>query len=70
VPGARAGTAATAVPVGETEADPAAVAAAAVVPVGGAVTACWDGGAAGPAGGAAPAAVSAASFHPLSPLGH
>ena len=49
---------------GETEADPAAVAAAAVVPVGVSVTACWAGGAAGPAGGAAPVAVPAASFLP------
>jgi len=35
----------------------------------GAVTACWAGGAAGPAGGAAPVAVPVASFPPLSPLG-
>jgi len=55
-------------PAGEIEADPAAVAAAAVVPVGGSVTACWAGGAAGPAGEAAPAAVPAASFPPPFPF--
>jgi len=48
--GAGAGAAATAVPAGEAGTMP--VAAAAVVPVRGAVTACWAGGAAGPAGGA------------------
>jgi len=65
---AGAGAAATVVPAGETEAAPAAVAAAAVVPVRGAVTACWAGGAAGPAGGAAPVAVPAASFPPFRAL--
>ena len=64
------GDGAAAVPAGETGAAPTAVAAAAVVPVGGAVTACWAGGAAGPAGGAVPVAAPAASFPPLSPLGH
>jgi len=49
MPAAGAGAGAAAVPAGETEADPAAVAAA--VLVWGAVTACWAGGAAGPAGG-------------------
>jgi len=58
MPAAGAGAGAAAVPAGETEAGPAAVAAA--VPVRGAVSACWAGGAAGPAGGAAP--VPAASF--------
>jgi len=67
MPAAGAGAGAAAVPTGETEADPAAVAAAAVVPFRVAVTACWAGGAAGPAGGAVPAAVPAASF-PLLPL--
>jgi len=66
MPAAGAGAGAAAVPSGETEADPAAV--AAEVPVGGSVTACWAGGAAGPAGGVA--SVPAASFSPLSPLIH
>jgi len=57
-------------PAEETETDPAAVAAAAVVSVGGSVTACWAGGAAGPAGGAAPVAVPAPSFPPHSRLRH
>jgi len=65
MPAAEAGAAATAVPSRETEADPLAVAAAAVVPVGGSVTACWAGGAAGPAGGAVPVAVPAASLPPF-----
>jgi len=65
MPAAGAGAGAAAVPAGETEADPAAVAVA--VPVGrGAVTACWAGGTAGPAGGAAP--VPAASFPPTFPF--
>ena len=63
MPAAGAGAAATAVPAGETEADPAAV--AATEPVRGAVTACWAGGAAGPAGGAVPVAVPAASLPPF-----
>jgi len=70
MPAAGAGAGATAVPAGEIQADPAAAAAAAVLPVGGAVTACWAGGAAGMAGGAVPVAVAAASLPPLSPLGH
>ena len=44
-------------PLAWPRATPVAAAAAVGVPVGGAVTACWAGGAAGPAGGAAPAAV-------------
>jgi len=65
-----AGDAAFAVPAGETGAVRLVVAVAGVVVVGGTVTACWAGGAAGPAGGAAPSAVPTASFPPLSPLEH
>jgi len=50
--GAGAGAGATAVPAEEAGTTP--VAAAAVGPLGGAVTAFWTGGAAGPAEGAAP----------------
>jgi len=70
MPAAGTGAGAAAVPSRETEADPAAVAAAVVLRVGGAVTACWAGGAAGPAWGAAPVAVPAAFLPPLSPLRH
>jgi len=70
MPAARAGAGAAVMPAGETKADHAAVAAAAVVPVGGAVTACWAGGAARLAGGADPVAVPTASFPPFSPLRH
>jgi len=51
MPAAGAGARAAAVPTGATGATPAIVAAAEVVPVWGAVTACWARGAAGPAGG-------------------
>ena len=61
---AGAGAGASAMPAGETGAAPAIVAVAAVVLVGGPVTACWAGGSAGPAGGAVPAAVPAASLPP------
>jgi len=46
MPAAGAGAGTAAVPTGETGAAPAAVAAVVVVAVGGAVTACWAGGAA------------------------
>jgi len=65
MPAAGTGAGTAAVPARETEADPLAVAAAAVVQVGGSVTACWAGGAAGPAEGAVPVAVPAASLPPF-----
>jgi len=71
MPAAGAGAAVADVPTGATGATPASVAvAAAVVLVGGAVTACWAGGTAGPTEGAASVTVPTASFPPPSPLGH
>jgi len=70
MPAAGAGAGAAAVHSRETGAAPAIVTVAAVLPVVGAVTACWAGGAAGPAGRASPFALPASSFPPLSPLEH
>jgi len=62
------GAGAAAVPTGETGATPAALAVAAVVPVGGSVTACWAGGAAGLAWGGSPSRSACRFVSPPFPL--